>query len=252
MENIITFRWETGKIEMALDTVSSLPASNLKNLVKAAEVNRAEVIETISEHLQSLISKLNPDRDYDKREIEKYEKLLSAIGAKRKQTNQEKAISRIIKNCEREQFTGAMYENGKQFFLDGYRLIRLSAPLDFKQASGKFEAEKAIGDIAQYNKALVLPDLKGLKKAIALAKHGIESGHIHIKRTGRHKDYLYDFGYGLPLVNALYLVDMLEALPECEAFCIDGKKTAPIYFKAEADDGILLTIRKDTEYEHKW
>ena len=90
--------------------------------------------------------------------------------------------------------------------------------------------------------------MKELKADIKLAKMGkMAVGHVH--EGGGVNGIMYDFGYGLPAVDAKYLVDMLEALPDCKAFCKPGKNPAPVYFVSGEDDGILLPIKKHQEWE---
>lgn len=98
MTNTITFRWNTGKIELAACAVLDMTAAYLARLVKTATVNADEVKAELSAYIQSEIDKLNPKRDYDKRTIEQYKKLLSVV-AEKKQSKREKAVIRIAKNC---------------------------------------------------------------------------------------------------------------------------------------------------------
>lgn len=250
MTNTITFRWNTGKIELAACAVLDMTAAQLSKLVKTATANAEEVKQQISDYISAEIENLNPKSEYDKKMIAQYNKLLSAAVGERKQTAQEKAISRIIKNCSRAQFTGVFENAGKYCILDGYRMVRYSAPIEnFPKAPDSLDTERAIGDKSRYNIRLNLPTVKQLKADIKLAKMGnMDVGRIHVEGDGRSMIFRYDFGYGLPLVDAMYLIDMLDALPNAAAYAID--KSSGIYFTDGENDGLLLPFHKTQEYEN--
>lgn len=251
MTNTITFRWSTGKIELAACTIPSMTAAQLSALVKTATANAEEVKQQIAEYINEQITFYDEKTERGKKSIEQLKKLLSAAVGERKQTAQEKAISRIIKNCSRAQFTGVFENAGKYCVLDGYRMVRYSAPLDsFPKAPDSLDTERAIGDKSRYNIRLNLPTVKQLKADIKLAKMGnMDIGRIHIEGEGRSIFFLYDFGYGLPQVNAKYLIDMLEAMPDAVAYSIENRTASPIYFVSGDNDGLLFPVRKTQEYE---
>lgn len=241
----IAFCWPTGQIEMELENILHVNAAKLKKLVSAATDNAAEVKAQIAGFLHGLLDELNEKNPTHQPRIKEYRSLLDVV-EDRKPRKAEKAITRIMNGCANYKFDGAFMDAGKQCFTDGYRLIRLAAPIPFRKCEGVLNTEKSIGNVADYCRKLELPDVKILKKALALARKGVDSGRIH---TLRRNQIGYDFGYGLPLVNAAWLLDMLEALPNCAAFCNPGKENSPIYFTAGDDDGMLLPIRKEREYE---
>ena len=249
MTDTIIFRWNTGKIELAACAVLDMTAAQLSKLVKTATANAEEVKNQISDYISAEIENLNPKSEYDKKMIAQYKKLLSAAVGERKQTAQEKAIARIIKNCSRAQFTGVFENAGKYCILDGYRMVRYSTPLEnFPKAPDSLDTEKVIGDKSRYNIRLNLPTVKQLKADIKLAKMGnMDIGRIHVDGAGRSMIFRYDFGYGLPLVDPMYLIDMLDALPNAAAYAID--KSSGIYFTDGENDGLLLPCHKTQEYE---
>ena len=253
MTNTITFRWNTGNIEIAACAVLDMSAAYLARLVKTATANADEVKTELSAFIQGEIDKLNPKRDYDKRTIEQYKKLLSVV-AEKKLDKREKAAVRIVKNCSPAmscKYMGIIHDDNKYCILDGYRLVRFSAPVDgIEDAPGTFDTVKAIGDKSKYSAALPLPTVKEIKDDMKLAKlAGTDINHIRITRTGKRIDCNYDFGYGLPMVNAKYLIDMIEALPEAIAYYNPEHALCnPIYFDGGEDDGILLPVRKMQEY----
>lgn len=250
MTNTITFRWSTGNIEIAACAVLDMTASQLKNLVKTATANAEEVKNQIADYIQSEIDKLNPKSEYDKKMIAQYNKLISAACGERRQTAQEKAIARIMKNCNREEWTGVIHDAEMYCVLDGFRLVRYAAPLDnFPTAAQTFDTNKAIGDKSRYNIKLELPTVKNLKADMKIAKlSGMDVNRIHVIRKGKRLDFGYDFGYGMPMVNAKWLIDMIEALPDAAAYAVKDYSCNPIYFTDGENDGILLPIRKMQEY----
>lgn len=248
MTSTITFRWNTGNIEIAACAVLDMTATQLKNLVKTATANAEEVKNQIADYIQSEINKLNPKSEYDKKMIAQYNKLISAACGERKQTAQEKAVARILKNVPntRESFMGFIEDAGKHCVLDGFRLVRFSEQLTgFPTVNTTFDTEKAIGDKSRYNIKLALPTVKDLKADMKIAKlSGMDVNRIHVIWADQHTDFGYDFGYGLPMVNAKWLIDMLEALPDAAAYAVEGRECNPLYFVSGEDDGILLPIRR--------
>ena len=248
MNNTITFRWNTGNIEIDACAILNMSAVQLKNLVKTATANAEEVKNQIAEYITSEIEKLNPKSEYDKKMIAQYNKLISAAVGERRQTAQEKAIARILKNVPntREPFMGIIEDAGKHCVLDGFRLVRFSKPLTgFPTVNTTFDTNKAIGDKSRYNIKLALPTVKDLKADMKIAKlSGMDVNRIHVISIGKRMDFGYDFGFGLPMVNAKWLIDMLEALPDAAAYAVEGCACNPLYFVSGEDDGILLPIRR--------
>lgn len=253
MTNTITFKWNTGNIEIAACAVLDMTAAYLARLVKTATANADEVKTELSAFIQGEIDKLNPKRDYDKRTIEQYKKLLSVV-AEKKQSKREKAVIRIAKNCSSAmagKYYGVIHDDEKYCVLDGYRMVRYAAPIDgLEDAPCTFDTVKAIGNKSAYSAALALPTVQEIKADMKIAKlAGTDINHIRIIKTGKRLDGCYDFGYGLPMVNAKYLIDMIEALPEAIAYYNPEHALCnPIYFDGGEDDGILLPVRKMQEY----
>ena len=254
MTNTITFKWNTGNIEIAACAVLDMTATQLKALVKTATANAEEVKNQIAEYIQSEIDKLNPKSEYDKKMIAQYNKLISAACGERRQTAQEKAISRIMKNCSAamaDKYMGVIHDADMYCVLDGFRLVRYTAPIEnMPTAAQTFDTNRAIGDKSRYNIKLALPTVKELKSDMKIAKlSGMDVNRIHVIRKGKRLDFGYDFGYGMPMVNAKWLIDMIEALPDADAYAVDSINPNPVYFTDGDNDGILLPIRKMQEYE---
>ena len=196
----------------------------------------------------------NPDNYYSalslSRLLEKVNAEITASDAKSTgRTSTLAAVKRILKtaasgNCDGLKFPEIV--NGFQYFCDGYRLIALPDPLPGFPARPEnvSPVEYAKLDREPENPVmLTLPTLDSLKTWIKrkTAEH---------KAAGR-RDKLkleYHFGTGLPTVNAAYLVDMLEALPDASAVFEEGYPLRGIYFTADNGHGILMPIRStDTD-----
>ena len=85
-------------------------------------------------------------------------------------------------------------------------------------------------DSARYGDKLNLPTIAELKAFIAenKAKYGKDNRIPYCI-----DNYVY--------VNPQYLIDFMQALPDCTAYKPDNNKS-PIYFIADNGDGILLPV----------
>ena len=143
------------------------------------------------------------------------------------------ALKRFIKGCNQKQLQGWWLENGKQCFCDGYRAVRLKKMVDgLPEAKYPGVYLEDIYPKEPYPTAIKLPTPGELK--ISMSEWA--ASHRRDERP------LYDFGDGLPLVNAKYLKDMMDILPDAKATC-DGM-VKPIVFKSKDGDGLLLPVRK--------
>lgn len=57
----------------------------------------------------------------------------------------------------------------------------------------------------------------------------------------------FNWGDGCPMVNALYLLDVLEALPGCTAACRPSELSS-VYFHSPDGDALIMPIRKYTAH----
>ena len=246
----ITLKWYTGRMEIIDSAILNMRPAQLSQIVKTATENAEEAKAQIAAVINAEIGNWRKDTETGKKRIAELKKLLNVVDG-RKLSKVEKAVQRIIKNVDdcHPQFKGVFESAGKSCVTDGYRLVRYAAPLDcFETVNPCFDVSRAIGDISAYSMRLELPDVKELKADIKLSKMGkMDAGRVHY--GGGMNSVMYDFGYGLPAVDAKYLVDMLEALPDCAAFCNPRKTSAPIYFVSGEDEGVLLPIRKHQEWE---
>ena len=141
------------------------------------------------------------------------------------------ALKRIVSNGL-EGWNGIFEKDGFYCACDGYRLVRLkydvaSLPHIVNNSTTISKmVESAVGDKIP----LELPTIAELK--------------AHIKRypvKNGVKPFLIG---GVIPANPKYILDMLNALPDCKAY-LPQKLHLPVYFEAESGDGILLPIRAD-------
>lgn len=168
--------------------------------------------------------------------------------AKRSGTaSRQKAAERIIKSAKSVQpfrpcMHGAWIDNGKQYICDGFRVVRFNEPLPLESIPEGVEplnASRIIAPGMNTGATLDLPELGELRAHIKTEKARIKAEKL------RGIVPLWDFGDGLPAVDAQYLADMLEALPGCTATVAkDYPELRIVYFESENGDGGLLPVKK--------
>ena len=157
--------------------------------------------------------------------------------------NIEKAMRAIIKNApeHQRQLQGAFVRDGKQYACDGYRAIRLNAPIDLPAppVPCTMDFNRLFAD-ARHNATTPIetPTLYELKTYIKIKK---AENKAKYGKDANRQCILWDFGGGRPVVNAAYLLDILTAFPDATITC--GTMTAPLYFCHTDGDAILLPVR---------
>ena len=161
--------------------------------------------------------------------------------------NIEKAMRAIIKNAPeyQEHLQGAIVIDGKQYVSDGYRAIRLNTPIDFPAPPVPCTIDfvrfftEAQRDATTPLKTPALAELKTyikITKAENKAKYG---------KGANEQCILWDFGEGRPVVNAVYLLDILTAFPH--ATITFSTLTAPLYFSHINGEALLMPIKRDNK-----
>lgn len=202
-------------------------------LSQAAEINRAlDNHETAA--AQTLLRKLMGGLQDDIYKAERKSKgELSAL----------KAAQRILKTASydvREELKFPWTdEQGRQILCDGYRLARLNEPLPLPERPEGLECinHLAILEPARNGRGqrLEAPDVKELRAHIKTVKPTLPKGGV-VK---------WDFGDGLPMVDAQYLLELLALLPGAALYCTGTNSlVSPIYFESESGDGVLMPARK--------
>ena len=158
------------------------------------------------------------------------------------------AARRLLKVAEtmtRKDFFGAWTgKDGRQYICSGFHGAALNEPLDLPESAGGEMVEvEILGSRRSETQPLSLPTASQVRSHIKICK--AEKDFF----CGRKGHIVWDFGPGLPLVNAQYLLDMLELLPDACAMChTQNTEISPIYFTCAAGDGVLLPARPPENY----
>ena len=142
-------------------------------------------------------------------------------------------------------------EEGKQCVCDGYRGFRLNSPMELT-AAPELSADGDRFNLAQIIAPLRKNALRLTLPTVAEVRAQIKTDRAEWAAKRRRKDEIfkarYDFGPGLPSVDANYLIDFLQLFPDGEAFTSEQKPyITPIYFRSAGGEGILCPIRKPAE-----
>lgn len=143
------------------------------------------------------------------------------------------ALRRLAKNSPREAQRGVFLDKqGRQIACDGARAVRLNRPI------------KGIPEVLPFlNFENLISSRKGNRIDINAPDDKTLCKEIHDQRIVSKKDCpLWNFGEGLPTVNAAFLRDMLDILPDAK-LCIYGSANSGVWFESPAGDGLLLPVR---------
>ena len=149
----------------------------------------------------------------------------------------------------RSHFAGAFLdEQGRQYITDGFTLLRLNTP------STALQWAPPPNDPHVYDTMPELLNSDGATVALNLptaaeVRAKIASDKAKFKASSRPKyenfSTCFSWGFGLPMVNALYLLNILEALPGCTAACRPDELSC-VYFHSPEGDALIMPIRKYT------
>ena len=144
------------------------------------------------------------------------------------------------------------YDDGTQCVMDGYHAVKFAAknklplepmPESIRKCNNLFPIDECIPRNNNYE--VELPSISDLKSYIKIKK----AENKVIKSFNSRTAVAYDFGEGLPLVNAEYLLDIMECLPEAKAYLNgDYKDKRAIYFTDGENEGVLMPCNK-AEYK---
>lgn len=143
------------------------------------------------------------------------------------------ALRRLVKNSPREEQRGVFLdEQGRQIACDGARAVRLNRPI------------KGIPEMLPFlNFENLVSSRKGNRIDINAPDDKPLCKEIHDQRIVSKNDCpLWNFGEGLPTVNAAFLRDMLDILPDANLFVYGGELSG-VWFESSAGDGLLLPVR---------
>lgn len=177
------------------------------------------------------------------------EQVRAEYAASRGEANAARTISALLKANKKDSGRTALHYawidgKGRQCVCDGFRAFRLNEALPLEErpadAGDPLNLDKVVPDIRRGYAAAALPGAKEVKAFIALERAA----------KGRKVSPVWDFGKGKPAVNAAYLLDLLNVLPDAaEIYC--GGPFSPMYAKSERGDAVLLPVRaeaKNAEY----
>ena len=177
------------------------------------------------------------------------EQVRTEYAASRGEANAARTISALLKANRKDSGRTALHYawidgKGRQCVCDGFRAFRLNEALPLEErpadAGEPLNLDKVVPDIRRGYAAAALPGAKEVKAFIALERAA----------KGRKVSPVWDFGKDKPTVNAAYLVDLLNVLPDAtEIYC--GGPFSPLYAKSERGDAVLLPVRaevKNAEY----
>ena len=153
-----------------------------------------------------------------------------------------KAAQHIFKTASRDDLRGAWEQDGKQILCNGFLAIALNSPInDLPTAENQtFDALNCI-EPASRNSGAYLPVPTAAELRSYIKQRGAE-----LKAAGMKENFsLYDFGDGLPSVNARFLLDIVEILPGASFRASSHRPDiGGIYFESADGFGTLLPVRK--------
>lgn len=153
-----------------------------------------------------------------------------------------KAAQHIFKTASRDDLRGAWEQDGKQILCNGYLAIALNSPInDLPTAENQtFDALNCI-EPASRNSGAYLPVPTAAELRAYIKQRGAE-----LKAAGKKENFpLYNFGDGLPAVDARFLLDIAEILPGASFRASSHHPVlGGIYFASADGFGILLPVRK--------
>lgn len=155
----------------------------------------------------------------------------------------------VERNSRRPSTQGAWIDkDGKQCLCDGMTGARLNSAFHLTEApepecGDRFDLGAVIRPIRGNSIAMKRPDYAELR-----AKIKADRAEYEAKRVSKYVDFIpkYDFGASLPLVNAEYLLDLIELFPDCEIYA-HKNPNSPIYFKSAGGEAVLCPLRRTSE-----
>lgn len=183
------------------------------------------------------------------------------MSTKARKSAEVKAAEKIIKLMDeadkKPKYAGAyINDKGKQVIGCMFMVVRLNEPLPVAQAKQKMTFFDRVFDINEGEEQTILeiPSIADLKDYIKTERE-IKKEQNPEKYKGRNKESIsYDFGITesnviLPLVNAEYLLIMLEILGNDSQVTWSHSKEpyynkGYIFFKSSKGDGILCPVRR--------
>lgn len=145
------------------------------------------------------------------------------------------ALKRIVKNNSYRPALQGMFEDaaGRVCATDGIRAVRFTY----------YERPEEIPPAAGLN----LEPFFNVARGWDLAAPTVGELKAIIKQANKtkQKTAVYDFGDGLPMVDARFLLDMLRIFPDAKIYrTANNPKNKAIFFDSAFGDGLLMPLRK--------
>lgn len=164
------------------------------------------------------------------------------IAAENKQGSALKVITGLLRTVRKTNARTTLHyawkdEKGRQCVCDGYRAYRLTEPLPLEarpaDAGEPINLSAIVPDVAKGGyRAVPLPAARDVRTLIALERAA----------KGRKAAPLWEFGPGLPAVNAAYLLELMTVLPDAATiYC--GTAFSPLYASDAHGDALLLPVK---------
>ena len=156
-----------------------------------------------------------------------------------------KAAERMITELRRGRLQAGKIKtpDGKYIYCSGYHGIRITDAFDVPEWQGVPPEGiiKCFNTYAQNNgERLTPPSIAELKNIIRQAKEENKGKSKYAKKPAR-----YDFGEGMPMVDAQRLLDILQALGEVTITAAAGNPmVSGLYLNSNIGDAILMPIKK--------
>lgn len=155
---------------------------------------------------------------------------------------QQKAAEKILDQVPEGKASGGYMSGDRQIVGGAYSVVRLCSPLPVRElptGADHLDYDKIVNQASENAGAvLIMPTLAEIKAHIKIDK----AAHKGLKK---YKP-CWDFGEGLPRVDAASLMEVLTILGECKAVCGYAYPTKqPLYFTNKSgDDAILLPVMR--------
>lgn len=147
------------------------------------------------------------------------------------------AFKRIIKRIpdQRKSLQGVWTDSeGRSCVCDGYLSIRLKKPMEGFESVPGMDLDKVFPNSTYFTDPVEVEIPTPGELKIKKRKLG----------SWRGAQTVYDFGEDLPMVDAGFLKDVMDCLPDAKAVTERNSTTRMIYFTSEKGDAILLPVRK--------
>lgn len=206
------------------------------SVIEKAEDSRSYNAESVAYTMRERLAALRADLEAQVR---------LEIAASNGNTSATRTITKLLDRCKKENHRPALHyawmdKDGRQCVCDGFIAFRLNEPLPLEprpdNVGDGIDLDKVFPDGKDYA-ATPLPSAKEIRAHIAVEK---------AKAGGkRGVSVLWDFGEGKPVVNANYLLDLVNVFPDAtEIFHGTGEKLhSPLVVRCERGDAILLPVR---------